>query len=221
MNCVFKSYGYVPQNHLCVGCSPLRQLLSIVGYDENQSKRGSRTILNAFNLINLADAIRDEGILHRTKARLLMLFRSRTLSVELKQILQDVNKESTLLEEKNTNTEAYLERMSRFGGEIFASLGGTPTQQMMLRDIGVRMAGAVIIDDMVKDRDRDIANESYNPLIESADMDRERITATYVNRFTKLVNPILGDNDYRTKGSITREWIEELCCDAFIGTCCI
>ncbi len=220
MNCVFKSYGYVPPNHLCIGCTPLRRILSTVGYSEAQAKEGSRTILNAFNMINYADTMRDEGVLARAKARLLILFSSRTLPVELKRVLVRVNKETARLEENDADAETYIESVSGLGGDIFESLGGTCIQRKMLRDIGMRMAGAVLVDDMVRDFDRDKINGAYNPLNNEEAEGRARIRETYVTRFRETVDPILGCGDYRGKGSLTREWIEDMCMYHCIGYCC-
>ncbi|MBT5641491.1 hypothetical protein HOJ44_00075, partial [Candidatus Bathyarchaeota archaeon] len=90
--------------------------------------------MNAFNIINYADILRDEGTLAKAKARLLMLFSSRALPVEIKQILKNVNTETSHLEEEDTAAESYIESISGLGGDIFESIGGTDIQRKMLRD---------------------------------------------------------------------------------------
>jgi len=205
---------------LCIGCTPLRNILSTVGYSKAQAAKGSRTILNAFNIINYADILRDEGTLAKAKARLLMLFSSRALPVEIKQILKNVNTETSHLEEEDTAAESYIESISGLGGDIFESIGGTDIQRKMLRDIGTKMVGAIIVDDMVRDFDRDMVNGAYNPLIHESAEDRTRIQEHCTTRFRKLVDPVLGERDYGSKGSLTRRTLEEMFFDSIIGCCC-
>jgi hypothetical protein len=193
-----------------------------MGLGEEDSKEGTRTILLAFNLINTSDMIRDEGLISGTRARLTRLLSSVKISPELKQLLGEINREAVLYEKEGVGAERYIERMSILGGRIFESLGGSDFQKAMLREAGKIISGATIVSDMIKDLQSDQRSGSFNPLRFEKNETINRIHEKYFKSFKELMDPVVKmRKEYDKKsGSLTREWIEDMCMEQFIGCCC-
>lgn len=189
MYCVFKSNGYIPVDHLCLRCTPLETLLSSLGLDEAASERGARDIIRTYRLIELADKERDEGLPVRLAARVSSFITSLTLPPSLRSLAGKVNERIEELEDAEVPTGEYLTAVSNIGGSIFSTLGTTPTQIEALRQLGSRIAGATVVEDMLRDLEIDRDTGNYNPI--GHDDEGQDYRADYVGGFNELVDPVL------------------------------
>ncbi|MCW3989039.1 MAG: hypothetical protein NWE88_03060 [Candidatus Bathyarchaeota archaeon] len=230
MHCVFKSNGYVPENHLCLHCQPLEALLSSLGLDETQSTKGSKDILRAYQLIELADSRRDGSLPRRMVAGFLSRFVSLGLPLPIVDKVRAINAKVEELEKDEASAGEYLAEISRFGASIFSTLGSTPRQVTGLSLLGSRLAGAIVVEDMRRDRAIDRETGDYNPMKgrEVSDYGKE-----HIEDFRDLVDPVLGDSSASSlsgdhsgvRGSVVRalwEWglCEDVPLEVMIARCC-
>jgi len=226
LHCVFKSNGYVPENHLCLHCQPLENLLSSLGLTETQSTKGSRDILRAYRLIELDDARRDGSLPRRMFAGLLSRIVSRGLPSPIESRVKAINARVEQLENDGASADEYLVEISRFGASLFSTLGSTPPQVAGLGLLGSRLAGAIVVEDMRRDRVTDRETGDYNPIkeVEASNYGKEHIEA-----FNDLVDPVLGASRFppssRDPSGVVRalwEWgiCDEVPLEVAIAQCC-
>ena len=191
MRCVFKSNGYVPDNHLCLHCQPLEALFSSLGLDETQSTKGSKDILRAYQLVELADLRRDGSPPRRILAGILSRFISLGLPAPLVDKVRAINARVEELETEEASAGEYLTEISRFGASIFGTLGSTPGHAAGLSLLGSRIAGAIVVEDMRRDRVIDRESGDYNPINGGGASDYGK---DHIEAFNELVDPVLGDS---------------------------
>ena len=230
MHCIFKSNGYVPENHLCLNCQPLEILFSSLGLDETQSTKGSKDILRAYQLVELADSRRDGSLPKRLVAGLLSRFISLRLPSPLLDKVRAINVRLEELEKEEASAGEYLAEVSRFGASLFSTLASTPGQVAGLGLLGSRLAGAIVVEDMRRDRTIDRETGDYNPIKggDVSDYGKE-----YIEAFTDLIDPVLRVPQFPfspgdiagVRGRVVRalwEWglCEDVPLEVMIGRCC-
>jgi len=158
-------------------------------------------------MIELADTDRDEGLPKRITARIYSYITSLMLPPSLRNRAREANMRIEELEEAKASTREYLDEVSSRGSSIFSTLGTTPEQVENLRKLGSRLAGATVIEDMLRDLKSDRETGDYNPINDENESLGYR--AEYVGGFRELVDPVLRDGlpEASTQGSLRTKFI--------------
>ena len=101
MDCIFKTYGIVPKNHLCTNCAPLEQIFQSTGLNPKQSKKATKQTLIAYRLLKLQDKIRDEPDPKKMAAKILCIPLLTQITKQTKQAINEMNKQYN---KQKTNT---------------------------------------------------------------------------------------------------------------------
>ena len=190
MDCIFKSYGFVPKNHVCFACKPLEMLLSSTGCSAEQATKYAKAILKAYRLLKIEDTVRDEKPIKRIKAKALSPFYVARTPRAIRNILKRTNLAVEMLEKSNADPLTYVEKLAHSSGEIFETAAKSKQQKEQLRAIGATLTGAIVVNDMVKDRDSDLRKGRFNPLNTRSQETTQALTKQYHNKFIKLAMPL-------------------------------
>jgi hypothetical protein len=163
MQCIFKSYGYIPSLKFCTHCEPLERIFGISGYNCHEISEASKTIMRARIALEADDMQRDENsILKRIIARMVRKMCELRMPMEVNRIVKEANQTIQNLEKTDADVICYLEKMSEIGGRIFQK--SFRTRKPAAFSIGSIIAGAITAYDMSKDLGEDIKEGKFNPL---------------------------------------------------------
>jgi hypothetical protein len=191
MYCIFKAQGYTQKNHACLRCSPLEQIFSSVGYEEKEAFHYSRNILRAFRGIKLDDSFRDEKFSRKIVAKASSILLNIRTPKKIRNEIRNVNSAIIELENSRIDAPTYLKEVSSLGRSIFESLATSNSKRLLLGTIGSKLAGAIVVEDMKRDLQKDIEKERFNPFKDSGSDFNNNLYKKYIGDFRALMDTIL------------------------------
>lgn len=191
MDCIFKTYGIVPKNHLCTNCAPLEQIFQSTGLNPKQAKKATKQTLTAYRILKLQDKIRDEPDPKKITAKLLCIPLLTQITKQTKQTINELNKTIQQIEKTNTNPTTYIQQIAKIGGHLLQNTTQQKQQSNQLNQIGQAIMAATITEDMIKDLAVDKQKGNFNPLKKANNEKIAQIKKVYSTNFESIVKPHL------------------------------
>jgi hypothetical protein len=189
LDCIFKTCGLIPRNHSCRSCLPLNALLSSIGYSKKESQAISKRIIRSFQIVKFEDVSRDEskfGFISKTMTFLLSV----TLPKQMRRVLKRSNDQIRVLEDSDPSAINYINQISRIGGELFESASMSKSFNDQLKEIGVIITKALVVNDMKKDLRIDKRTENFNAFTKCNQEEVNFLFRCNIAPFNKLIESL-------------------------------